>query len=493
MAALMSGARIERVVVLMFENRSFDHLLGHLDHAGLPPITEGAVNLLDPADPSSTPFATFPYDSDFDVRTDPGHSHADIVCQLQGDGPTLRPDDIAMNGFVKDYLARLPADGKDRVREIMGWHTAAQAPALAELAREFTVCSRWFSSVPGETWPNRMFAHSGFSHGLVHNDVKLYDDRVVFDALGEAGKSWVVYAGDIPQAACYLSLVDTFKHRLTNMESFYEDVEDGTLPAYSFIEPRHLLSINSQHPDASVLRGDQLLRQVYNALAAKQEIWDSLMLIVTWDEHGGFFDRVPPPEATPPVAGQAATVTTDTGTTSFGFDRLGVRVPAVVISPWSPRGAVSDAVFDHSSIVKTVYDVFDLPGHLLERDRVAASVAEVLTGSERRDPVVLGSAPHPEVRAALVAQAAGEAGATVSADAADGGVPPLDAFQTSLLDLKARLDEHQGLPAAAGPDTAQGMAPEAGVDLRRQVYDFQARHLSSRGERLLQDDRFPSG
>jgi hypothetical protein len=111
----------------MLENRSFDHLLGHLDHSGLIPIGDTGTNRLDPLDATSTAYPSFAYQNDYDVRVDPGHSHADIVTQMQGTPPPLRADAITMNGFVKNYLDRLPEDSKDRVHRIMGCHTAEQA------------------------------------------------------------------------------------------------------------------------------------------------------------------------------------------------------------------------------------------------------------------------------------------------------------------------------------------------------------------------------
>ena len=322
---------IDHVVVLMFENRSFDHLLGHLDHGGLQPVTDATTNVETTSDPGGRTCAAHFLPSDADVSVDPGHGFEDVCRQLTEQNPPLVFDHITMGGFAQDYARRLVDKGKDAARacEIMGCHSAEQVPALSTLAREFAVCSRWFCSVPSETWPNRLFAHAAQSDGLLKNVVKHYTHPTTFSTLSEQRISWAVYAGDIPQAAAYFDLVDAFKDRFNTLAEFFEDVRDDTLPAYSFLEPRHFVRVDSQHPTHSVILGDQLLRSVYAALAANPDVWQSLLLLVTWDEHGGFPDRQPPPRTVPPFAGMH-------GDYGFGFDLLGVRVPAVIVVPVRP-------------------------------------------------------------------------------------------------------------------------------------------------------------
>jgi phospholipase C len=162
----MPGAPpVEHVVVVMLENRSFDHLLGHLDHGGLIPITEDTGNPSDDSDPESPRCNVHFWPTDRDVPVDPGHTFRNVVRQLTGGDPLLRYDAIDMGGFASDYARRLAEYDWDPglACAIMGCHTGERLPVLSTLAREFAVCSRWFCSVPGTTWPNRLFAHAAQS------------------------------------------------------------------------------------------------------------------------------------------------------------------------------------------------------------------------------------------------------------------------------------------------------------------------------------------
>jgi phospholipase C len=442
----------EHIVVLMFENRSFDHLLGHLSHGGLEPV------------PSSRLLS-----SDADVSIDPGHGFEDVVRQLTGAPPPLVYEQITMNGFQDNYAARLPSDGSVPASQIMGCHNAPQLPTLTTLAQEYAVCSRWFPSVPSETWPNRLFAHSATSDGLLHNDYRLYHDRTTFAALGDAGVSWAVYAGDVPQAAVYVDLGDAFKHRFNPLSDFYDDVNDGTLPAYSFIEPNHFVNVDSQHPVHSVMLGDQLLRRVYQALAGNPKVWQSTLLLVTWDEHGGFPDRITPPRTVAPTAGMTA----DDG---FAFDILGVRVPALVISPYVTAGTVDDMVFDHTSIVRTVLENFGIQEHLTARDAQANTVLGLLDLSDPRAPAEL-PAPPPQIARAVAAEVA----------------PPavqLDDFQTGLARMVVLLDEHRAPVHPALTPLAATLEPTASpADIDRLIAQFRLEHMGSRTERVQKDER----
>jgi phospholipase C len=261
-------SHIDHVVVLMFENRSFDHLLGHLGHGPLEPITgrDGQRWRRSPTVRGARARRIFCHRTD--VTVDPGHGFDDVVPQLTNGQLPLDFDRITMGGFAQNYAQCLvdkeqcPSLARDH------GHTADQVPALSTLAREFAVCSHWFCSVPSETWPNRLFAHAAQPDALLRNVVKDYKHPTTFSALSKKKISWAVYAGDIPQAASCFHLVDACKDRFNTLEEFFEDVRDNTLPAYSFLEPRHFLRGDDQHPTHSVILGDQLLRSVYDALAA---------------------------------------------------------------------------------------------------------------------------------------------------------------------------------------------------------------------------------
>jgi phospholipase C len=210
------------------------------------------------------------------------------------------------------------------------------------------IFDRWFASMPGPTWMNRLFAHSGTSLGqveeptsLFNSNLHIYNERTLYDELNDAGVSWRIYFGNIPQ-----SLVMTHQwHHLDKYRSFDHwdaDVAAGELPAYVFIEPTYFgPGVNDQHPPHDVMRGDELIAKVYNPLHANKALFERTLLIVLYDEHGGFFDHVVPPE----------TIAPDDHVTHYRFNRLGFRVPAVMVSPWLDPG-VSHVVCDHTSLLK---------------------------------------------------------------------------------------------------------------------------------------------
>lgn len=465
-----TDSQVEHVVVLMLENRSFDHLLGHLDHGSLDPVTSALDNVQDVANPDGPRYPVHFLSSDGDVTVDPGHSHEDVTRQLTCAELPLSYDQINMGGFAWNYAKRLADKDGDpsRAGDIMGCHTADQVPVLSTLAREYAVCSRWFCSVPSETWPNRLFAHAAQSDGLLENVIRPYTHRTTFDVLRDAKVPWAIYAGDVPQTAAYFELVDAFRDRFNPLSEFYEDVRDGSLPRYSFLEPRHFRRVDSQHPTHSVMLGDQLLRSVYNALASNPDIWQSVLLIVTWDEHGGFYDRVRPERTVPPSAG----VQSKEG---FAFDILGVRVPALVISPFVAPLTVSDQTYDHASIVRTVFEAFGLDEQLTDRDAQAASVLDLLTQQDARTPVVLPPNPS-RTRGAVT-----DEGAT--------GPVRLDDLQLGLVDLAKQLDAHRAPNTRSMPrDIAEGVgATASGVEIDRLVAHFQVEHMGERTQRMIQD------
>lgn len=361
-------ASIEHVVVLMLENRSFDCMLGRLyrdrpdfdglrgDEANPLHRDDGVVEQI-PVwnDDSITPDAASIPDPD------PGELFDDIAMQIYG----LHPDGTPrMNGFVDNYV-RQPANGAPLdPRAVMHCFVPDQLPVLSLLARSFGVIDRWFSSAPCETWPNRLFAHTGTGGGQVNNAAiqRPFILPTVFRRLASRGRSWKVYFHDVPQTA---ALVTLWPWIPTNfrlfVEEFAADATRGALPTYSFIEPRYftdrLLNCipNDAHPPHNVAYAEQLLATVYNAVRAGPA-WERTLLLIVFDEHGGCYDHVPPPAATP--VGPPAP-------NGFTFDRYGPRVPAVVVSPYVPAGSVirpptDGPPFDHTSIIATLDALFDL-------------------------------------------------------------------------------------------------------------------------------------
>jgi phospholipase C len=330
---------IDHVVVLMMENNGFDRMLGWLGTAGR------GVDGVDPAHPLSNPDpigggeVVQSETRTRVIRRDPLHYLANSLAHLDG-GTNL--------GFVADYVRTHPASTAEERREIMAWYPRGFLPALHTLAEHGVVFDRWFASMPGPTWMNRLFAHSGTSLGhvaepgsLFSPDLHLYNERTLYDEFTDAGVSWRIYFGDVPQS---LALTHQWRH-LGNYRAFKHweaDVKAGSLPAYSFIEPTYFgPHQNDQHPPHDVMRGDALIAQVYNPLRANRSLFERTLLIVLYDEHGGFFDHVVPPQTVPP----------DDHTSQFGFDRLGFRVPAVFVSPLLDPG-VAHEVYDHTSLLR---------------------------------------------------------------------------------------------------------------------------------------------
>ena len=358
---------IRHVVLLMMENRSFDHMLGSF--SGVYPGLDG----IDPANPRVNAAGGRDY-RQAETQTkqlllDPMHEHADVMAQLANGN----------SGFVADFAANYPASTPDDRREIMGYYPVGFLPGLHSLARDFAVCDRWFSSLPGPTWPNRFFALSGTSSGRVLMpqgfsvpDLGRYFQQTqgtVFDRLSQADRSWKVYYCDFPSS--WLLLRQLLPENLLHyrpIDSFFEDVRDEkSFPDFVFLEPKYFgADENDDHPPHNIIKGEKFIADVYNAIRSVPDLWNSTLLVVCFDEHGGFYDHVTPPPAVPP----------DGMTTEYTFDQLGVRVPAILVSPWVARG-VEHTVFDHTSLLKYLTEKWGLGG-LGRRVAAAASIGVAL-------------------------------------------------------------------------------------------------------------------
>ena len=372
---------IKHVVVLMLENHSFDQMLGSFQSVF------SDLEGVDPANPGSN------LDKDGGVYTqavttatsvlrDPMHELANVLYQLDNDN----------GNFVLDYSLAYQTTKPDERQQIMGYFAPGSLAALHELARHFTICDHWYSSVPGPTWANRFFVHSGTSLGrvqmpenvtdsLLHPGLYFgYDQDTIYDRLNERDVPWRIYHGDIPQ-----SLVLTHQRTIQNarryefMDVFFSDAtgQEAQFPAFAFIEPCYYWpGQNDDHPPHTTLRAQALLGSVYNALRQNDRLWNSTLLVVLYDEHGGFYDHVPPPAAVAPDGHVLP---------NFAFNRLGVRVPALLVSPWAER-TVLKTVFDHTSLLKYLTDKWGL-GPLTERVARAQSFGPAIrtTGQPRTD------------------------------------------------------------------------------------------------------------
>ncbi len=467
---------IKHVFVLMMENRSFDHMLGFADLQGTDAVTGEPTRVDDlvgkqhfnthPEDPMTQVFARNPAETQFRAPFPcPGHEFRDTLMQLCGhhaeypDPKTGKYPSINNSGFVASYHA---IGAPDPVK-IMGCFSPEQVPVLTTLAREFAVCDRWFSSMPGPTWPNRFFIHAASSGGLddtpTHFEIAAatmldgyhFQRGTIFDRLDERCMDWLVFMGDqMPQVFAIggMSAARLQGHFVDfdNFEQFVNSPDFST--PYIFIEPNYgnvlpttrgdFTGGNSQHPLDDIVPGELLIKKVYETIRNSPH-WNESVLLVTYDEHGGFFDHVTPPATVHPgdKIGDP-----DNNKNNFDFTQLGVRVPAVVISPYIARGTIDHTVYDHASLLATVEKLFGLKP-LTRRDRLANQFTHLfsLTAPRTDAPTIL---PDPAVSTAERPAIAPAGPATPGADGMCEATPPdseaIDATIRGFLNFSFLLD-----------------------------------------------------
>jgi len=397
---------VEHFFTLMMENRSFDHLLGFCNNPAIDGTSTTARVLVD----SGTTTAAISDDA-VDRMNDIDHEYPAVRRQLHA--PADSDDSpVTMQGF---YLA----NGAEALRCFPA--TAPETGVLRLLAGEYCLLQRWFSSMPGPTWPNRFFVHAATSGGLDNSPgsltsleaVALHDlgfdfqHGTIYDWLDKAGIGWRIYHDDLlPQALAIKGMgerfVDPDDDHFRWLKKLPDDLASGDMPPYVFIEPAYdavngFDNGNSQHASGTVSAGDALINWVYQQIRTAP-LWPRSALLILYDEHGGFFDHVPPPVCAAPgdddrnhsraAAPQQCT-----------FTRLGVRVPAVLVSPLVEQGTIvaagaDGAEYDHSSVIRTLVDLFPPLAtalrtagktSLTERDRTAASLAPLFTLATARD------------------------------------------------------------------------------------------------------------
>jgi phospholipase C len=448
---------IQHVVVLMLENQSFDRLLGflRLDDAsqridGVTGAETMPAALGEPGRVVRLERGTAP--ALYVTDPTPGHQFEDITMQVFGQERVPDPATPTMSGFVSNYARQEGSDGKpigsERAAAGLACLDPALVPVISTLAKSFVVCDRWFSSAPGPTWPNRFFVHAATSNGYVDSPTDLqalsgflgsrFRMRTIYENLAAAGRTWAVYFGDHAQAFGISTLHRYASDNFRRLEAFAAEVGAGTLPHYSFLEPNYMdapgTPASDQHPPHHLLDGERLIAWVYDTLRGSEALWRKSLLIVLYDEHGGFFDHVPPPAAVPPDDASA-------GGAKFKFDRLGVRVPALLVSPWVRKGRVDHQVYDHTSLLATVKALFGLPEFLTRRDARANTLAE---GNFLTTPRPLTDTPS-------------NLGALVPAHTSGAGRPEkLSDLQQSLLTLRAALKGTAADPSRAGATARPG-------------------------------------
>jgi len=413
------------LVVLMLENRSFDHMLGRLYHHDnpdpfhiiprnqvfdgvsddmfnstlgipMPDLPPTAINAH-----RATGFAT-------PVKFDIDHSFDSVKLQINGALPIAS---TKMDGFILSRNAALNAAHPDHTitqaemaEPMAGFsptkHTAsgagpfADARVLCTLARQFAVCDNWHASVPGPTFPNRSFLHAGTSNGFVSNGPahkwSQHQAPTIFNRMKEHNHTAKIYHSGGGPSSSFPALVYELHPPVTHaafppatFKEFQNDAANGKLPNYSFIEPEIIGSDdnwrpNDQHPPLDIRWGEDLIQKVYHAVSTSPN-WKNTLLIITYDEHGGFFDHRYPPAAIPPSFGA--------GEKDFTFTQLGIRVPAVLVSPRIEAGTIfhpTKCPVDHTSVIRTLCARFNLPA-LTPRDAIACDLGPILRDTVRTD------------------------------------------------------------------------------------------------------------
>ncbi|KAJ0970806.1 hypothetical protein J5N97_018765 [Dioscorea zingiberensis] len=402
-------ARIKTIVVLVQENRSFDHMLGWMKtlNPEINGVTGSESNPISTSDLSS-PLVSFSGGSQY-VDPDPGHSIQAIYEQIYGvpfsagQTPITPSTPPLMNGFAQQAEEEKPGMSAT----VMSGFDPDAVPVYKELVMDFAVCDRWFASMPASTQPNRLFVHSATSHGATSNDTKKliegFPQKTIFDSLHDEGFSFGIYF-QYPPATLFYRNLRHLKY-IGNFHPFDLDFKrhckEGKLPNYVVVEQRYfdlkILPGNDDHPSHDVSEGQKFVKEVYEALRSSPQ-WNEILFVITYDEHGGFYDHVPTPVGVPSpddIVGPEPFF--------FKFDRLGVRVPTILISPWIERGTVlhgpsgpyPNSEFEHSSIPATVKKLFNLKSFLTKRDAWAGTFETVLTSTTPRTdcPVTL---PEPE-------------------------------------------------------------------------------------------------
>jgi len=397
--------KIDHFVVIMLENRSFDHMLGFLyrEQGNKSPLGhsfEGLTGNESNPDESGNEIKVFPISETEPEgysmpKADPDEGFIATNEQIYEKNKVVLKDKPTNKGFVNDFDYTLKWEKKlhwdvsdAKPSDIMGIYTPRMLPVLSTLAKSYAVCDHWYGSVPTETLPNRAFALMATSQGRLDDKCKVYTAPSIFKLLEKHNKSWAVY-GYTKVPLTRGSIVDitySSNEHFGEFEDFQNAVAKEKLANFVFLEPSWGPKGNSQHPQSDdVSRGEKFLYDIYNTLY-NSKLWEKTLLIITYDEHGGCYDHVAPPEnATPPD--------NCAGMYGFCFTRFGPRVPTILVSPWIQSGTVFRAhntddyavqtPFDHTSILATLEKRFGMQP-LTARDAAAPHLGDVLTLNDPR-------------------------------------------------------------------------------------------------------------
>ena len=378
-------AKIKHFVVLMQENRSFDHYFGHLAQydptLGVEP--EPNTGNVDPNGHLIKPF----HETHYCEVADLDHSWTGTHHEWNGG---------AMSGFATQNAVAADPTGS----RTMGYYTAADLPYYYDLYDHYAISDTYFSSVLDQTFPNRFYLVAGTSFGHIRNDfptppaanpVTDYAQPTIFNRLDAAHISWKIYFAEVPVSFLFGYVRAHAIGHVFPISQYFIDATAGTLPQVAFVDPIFLGSVNTEndeHPPSNVQMGQKFSSLVINQLT-KSPNWSTSALILTYDEHGGFYDHMPPPKAPLP---DAIPPMLQPGDVAGQFDQLGIRVPVVVVSPWSRRHYVSSAlpllsggsdpqyahpekIYSHTSILRTLEERFGL-APLTPRDATSNDLSD---------------------------------------------------------------------------------------------------------------------
>jgi phospholipase C len=367
--------QIDHIVVVMQENHSFDNYLGMLGRGdGLTLDRRGRPKNTNP-DPTGGYVRSF-------HETDT--SQAGHVTQ-SWDASHLQYANGRNDGFIG------PESSSDWS---MAYYTGEEIPFYYSLARTFPLCDRYFCSVLAQTYPNRRFLLSGTAFGLIATDTSsitgIPPNGTIFDRLDAHGISWASYATNVSTLYVISDIVKKNPSRIKTIDQFHTDAKSGSLPAVSYVDPNILTGTEENPQDLSL--GEYFVSTVVGSLL-NSPAWERTMLVWTYDEHGGYYDHVPPPPAIPPDdIPPVLSATNQHG----AYDRYGFRVPTVVVSPYSKRDFVSHTVYDHTSVLKTIERKWNLPA-MSYRDANANDLLDCLDLHTRafREPPTLAGPGNP--------------------------------------------------------------------------------------------------
>jgi len=395
----------------MEENRSFDHIFGF--YPGVNGLTGNEWNAINTSDPNSQKYYV-DKKAPYVAPCDPNHATYGTTYKIFGQDAISKNDysKANMNGFV-EFERAINGPG---ACSVMSMFTPDKLPVITTLAQEFALFDRFFCSHAGPTWPNRMYAISATSAGSTEtscwyrNQVgKLFPQKTIFHQIAEANLTWKNYYNDTPWEL-FMEILAHQPENTASMTQFFKDAAEGNLPNYAWINPRSGINYttglgsNDMHPDHDMALGEQFYKDIYEALRASPQ-WNETLFIITFDEHGGFYDHVPTPLNVPPP-GDGESSYPETG---IKFDRLGIRIPTLLISPWIKKGTIISAPppaqkpfpnseYELTSIISTTRKILGMKEEpLTQRDAWAATFEHILSMKEPRTdcPEHLPEAPPP--------------------------------------------------------------------------------------------------